>query len=237
MRPGSRALLPALLAIALIGCGPSAPAPTEGQLQFTRVIDRTLALQSATVKATLDPAGPVLGGSGSATLDATVDLGHASAHVTGRSSEAAAKPIEIVVKDGVWWIDLGAGFEKSGGGMLPVPQGDDLRTAVSAFATDPRLQVTTTDAPCGTATCHQLSAAVPPQILWDHFATLARTFIAVPDAPPADLPTAQVTVLADSATFDPVRAEIQVTILSAPVRLVIEASGFDQPVTIESPTG
>jgi hypothetical protein len=242
VRSPSRASLVVVLlglaALLLAACGAQTPSATnDAQALFIRAVDRMLALQSIRVHGTLDPASNLLGGPDSATFDADIDAGNTAAHIEGRSSEAAAKPFRLVVKDGVWWIDTGAGFQKQGGGMLPLPAGDDLRSAITNFASDARLQVTNEDVACAGRTCHRLTAVVPPEVVWERFAPVAKAVLPLPDAPPAGLPTAQVILDVDAETFDPYRADVQVTLSGAPVHLVLEGSLHDQPLTIEPPAG
>jgi hypothetical protein len=238
VRSPYRAPLVLLVVLVLASCGGQAPsAADDAQALFIRALDRMLALQSIRVHGELDPASNLLGGPDSATFDADLDPGTSAAHIEGRSSEASAKPFRLVVKDGVWWIDTGSGSQKQGGGMLPIPAGDDLRSAITNFASDARLQVTNEDVACAGRTCHRLTATVPPEVVWDRFASIGRAVLPLPDVPPAGLPTAQVILDVDAETFDPYRADVQVTLSGAPVHLVLEGSLHDQPMTIEPPAG
>ena len=239
MRSPSRApLVTVLIALVLAACGSQAPsAADEAHALFIRAVDRMLTLQSIRVHGELDPAGGLLGGPDKATFDADIDAGKTAAHVEGRSSEPTAKPVRVIVKDGVWWIDTGSGFDKQGGGMLPIPAGDDLRSAITNFASDARLQVTSADVACAGRTCHRLTAVVPPELVWERFASLGRTLLPLPDALPAGAPTAQVILDVDSETFDPYRMDVQATLGGQPLHLVVEGSLHDQPMTIEPPAG
>jgi hypothetical protein len=233
-----RLLLVALLALVLAGCAGRAPgAADDAHALFIRAVDRMLALRSIEVRGTLDPAGGLLGGPDSATFIADIDAAKTAADVEAHSSEAAAKPVRIVVKDGVWWIDTGSGFQKQGGGMLPIPAGDDLRSAITNLASDARLQVTDEDVPCAGRTCHRLTAVVPPELLWERFAALGRTLLPLPDALPAGAPSTQLILEVDATTFDPYRVDVQATVSGQPVHLVLEGSLHDQPMTIEPPAG
>ena len=196
-----------------------------------------LALQSVHLEVTLDPAGGLLGGSTTANGRADLDVGHTSAHVTAGVSDVSIKPVEITVKDGVWYIDTGGGVQKQGGGMLPMPAGDDLKTAVTSFATDARLQVTGSDVACASAVCHELVGTAPPALVWERFAPLIRAFMAVPDQLPGDLPPARITIDVAATTGEPMKVIVDVTYAGKPIRLVVDASGFDQPVTITAPAG
>jgi hypothetical protein len=227
-----------LIALVLASCGGLAPsAPDDAHALLIRAVDRILALQSIRIHGELGPAGGLLGGPDKATFDADIDAGKTAAHVEGRSAEPAAKPVRVIVKDGVWWIDTGSGFDKQGGGMLPIPAGNDLRSAITNFASDPRLQVTNEDVACAGRTCHRLTAVIPPEVVWDRFATIGRTVLPLPDALPAGAPTTQVILDVDAQTFDPYRMDVQATVGGQPVHLVVDGSLHDQPMTIEPPAG
>jgi hypothetical protein len=236
--PTRAPLITIFIALVLASCGGGAPsAHDEAHALLIRAVDRMLALQSIRVHGELDPAGGLLGGPDTATFDADIDAGKTAAHVEGRSAEPTAKPVRVIVKDGVWWIDTGAGFDKQGGGMLPIPAGDDLRSAITDFASDPRLQVTNEDVACAGRTCHRLTAVVPPELVWERFAAIGRTLLPLPDALPAGAPTTQVILDVDTQTFDPYRIDVQATLGGQPLHLVVEGSLHDQPMTIEPPAG
>ena len=76
-----------------------------------------------------------------------------------------------------------------------------------------------------------------PDLVWERFATIGRTVLPLPDAPPAGLPTAQVILDVDTTTFDPYRLDVQTTLSGQPLHLVLEGSLHDQPMTVEPPAG
>ena len=227
-----------LVTLVLASCGGQAPsAADDAHALFIRAIDRMLTLQSIRVHGELDPAGGLLGGPDSATFDADLDPGKTAAHVEGRSAEATAKPVRVIVKDGVWWIDTGSGFQKQGGGMLPLPAGDDLRSAITNFATDARLQVTNEDVACAGRTCHRLTAVVPPDLVWERFATIGRTVRHCRTPRPPGSRRRR-----SSSTSTPRRSTrtgwtCRRRSAASPSIWCSRAASHDQPMTVEPPAG
>jgi hypothetical protein len=232
-----RSGLLAVFMVATVACAAAPSASDQARAWFIRAIDRMLVLQSVHLHAVLDGASGLSGGVDGGSGDVDLDVAHTSAHAIGRSSDATAHPVEIVVKDGVWSIDTGGGFVTEGSEAVPVPAGDGVRTAIASFATDVRLQITSADVSCAGATCHRLTAVVPAAVTWERLAPIARTYIGLPDQEPANLPAAQVIIDADTITFDPIRVDVRITLDGRPVHLVVDGSRFDQPVTIAAPAG
>ena len=213
--------------------GPSAsPDPRE---LFIRALDRAMALQSVHVTGRVEFQGAVLGAVSGTTFDADVDFGRGAIHAQGGAPSASPPQFELVVAEGVWYRRDGNGWQRSGGGMIPMPAGDDIRSALSSFATDDRLVVTSTEVTCGARTCHRLVATVPPDVVWERFAPVIRSLIYVPDEQPADLAPVTVEVTADALTSDPVHIEVVTTFGGAPAKLTIDGSAYDLPLSITPP--
>jgi hypothetical protein len=76
---------------------------------------------------------------------------------------------------------------------------------------------------------------VPVHVLWDHQRPVIGPALGLPDVPPPDVPALNLLIYANPATFDIIYAEVVYAPSSGRARLLIDASGHDQPMEIKAP--
>jgi hypothetical protein len=238
------------LTTTLAGCGGSDPSfpITDARELLTKTIDRAIALERVHLEAQLAEAGNLIGGPNSAQLKADLDLKGGEVSLTATSSEAAAAPVGLVIADGGAFVSSGGvwqamPFDLAGAtGIFPtLPDRSVFEGALRDIAADERVTLELRDpVESGSGRYYALVVTVPPQVWWDHLIPVVSAaeggLVPTPESMPADMPPLNLLLYVVPGTLDIAHAEFVMTPSSGPVRLIVEASGHDQPMDIVAPS-
>jgi len=190
------------------------------------------------LRVNLAEAGGLIGGPDSAQAEGDFDTVAGELSVKGRSSEAAAAPVEIVIDGGRLFMRTNGPWtnEPVAGLVAALPPKEAVRAALAGVVGDPRIGVRLDPlATCPTGDCYSLILEVPGAAGWDIVAGLFRPITELPSEPPPNLPNTAIRVYADVETFDVVQLELVMDDRGGRIRLVVDASNHDAPIRIDPP--
>ena len=235
-----RLLIVAAVTVSLVtACGSPKPSTIDDpRVVLQKVTERLFTVRTAHLKVNLPEAGGLLGGPESAQAEGDFDTVAGELSVKGRSSEAAAAPVEIVIDGGMLFMRTNGPWtnEPVAGLVAALPPKEAVRVALMGVAGDPRVAVRLDPtATCPTGDCYSLILEVPGTAGWDIVAGLLRPITELPVVPPPDLPNTAIRVYADIETFDVVQLELVMDDRGGRIRLIVEASNHDVPIRIDPP--
>jgi len=230
----------ALLAASLVAaCGSPQPSRIDDpRVVLQKVTERLFMVRTVHLKVNLAEAGGLIGGPESAQAEGDFDTVAGELSVKGRSSEAAAAPVEVVIDGGELFMRTNGPWtnEPVAGLVAALPPKEAVRAALTGVAGDPRIGVRLDPlATCPTGDCYSLILEVPGAAGWDLVAGMVRPFRDLPALPPPNLPNTSIRVHADVDTFDVVRLEVVIDDRGGRIRLVVDASNYDAPIRIDPP--